>query len=404
MPRPGARRCCSATPSARRSASCTACRREHRADRRARRRRAAERGVPRGRRRAAADLARERPGVDAALLKRALVLAPPSAQGTPWMKRFGNYADAFASGWMQLRGTRRRRGVDRGFVMSDHADWPGLQQGHCRHGRRARVRHARQRAGDGAVADRDRAGCPRLQDRVRRRGRPGSSRVFRRRAGEGANGARCRTPRARFPAFPRKGKAPRHEGLRRAVPRARRQHVEPRQAGRPAALPARCRPGRRRMGRLLSRRRQAAPAGAHQAAAPARAGSGGPARVALRRKLRRRRRPGRDHRAAVAAARPKRTTSGLPRGSSSTCCLCALRRPRPNNWPTVCARSGASSRPRSGWCTSSSSPARFAWACRSCRSRRRWRRWAASTPSASRSASWATRTSARGRSPPTTAR
>ena len=67
-------------------------------------------------------------GVDAQLLKRALVLSPPSAQGTPWMRRFGNYADAFASGWMQLRGTRRRRGVDRGFVMSDHADWPGLQK------------------------------------------------------------------------------------------------------------------------------------------------------------------------------------------------------------------------------------------------------------------------------------
>src|SRR4051812_32242193 len=66
--------------------------------------------------------------VDAALLKRALVLAPPSAHGSAWMRRFGNYADAFASGWMQLRGTRRRRGVDRGFVMSDHADWPGLQQ------------------------------------------------------------------------------------------------------------------------------------------------------------------------------------------------------------------------------------------------------------------------------------
>ncbi len=58
---------------------------------------------------------------------RALVLAPPSAQGTPWLRRFGDHADAFASGWMQLRGTRRRRGVDRGFVMSDHADWPGLQ-------------------------------------------------------------------------------------------------------------------------------------------------------------------------------------------------------------------------------------------------------------------------------------
>jgi putative mRNA 3-end processing factor len=57
---------------------------------------------------------------------RALVLAPPSAAGSPWMKRFGEYSDAFASGWMLLRGARRRRAVDRGFVMSDHADWPGL--------------------------------------------------------------------------------------------------------------------------------------------------------------------------------------------------------------------------------------------------------------------------------------
>ncbi|MBL9167755.1 MAG: ligase-associated DNA damage response exonuclease [Verrucomicrobiales bacterium] len=61
-------------------------------------------------------------------LRRSLVLAPPSAQGTAWVRRFGDYADAFASGWMQVRGTRRRRGVDRGFVMSDHADWSGLQQ------------------------------------------------------------------------------------------------------------------------------------------------------------------------------------------------------------------------------------------------------------------------------------
>ena len=67
-------------------------------------------------------------GVNPQMLKRALVLAPPSAQGAPWIKRFGNYSDAFASGWMQLRGARRRRGVDRGFVMSDHADWPGLQK------------------------------------------------------------------------------------------------------------------------------------------------------------------------------------------------------------------------------------------------------------------------------------
>ena len=42
------------------------------------------------------------------------------------MKRFGDYSDSFASGWMRLRGTRRRRGVDRGFVLSDHADWPAL--------------------------------------------------------------------------------------------------------------------------------------------------------------------------------------------------------------------------------------------------------------------------------------
>jgi putative mRNA 3-end processing factor len=59
-------------------------------------------------------------------LSKALVLAPPSAAGTPWLRRFGDYSDAFASGWMQLRGARRRRGVDRGFVMSDHADWPAL--------------------------------------------------------------------------------------------------------------------------------------------------------------------------------------------------------------------------------------------------------------------------------------
>ena len=64
---------------------------------------------------------------DTTPLRSSIVLAPPSAQGTTWIRRFGDYADGFASGWMQLRGTRRRRGVDRGFVMSDHADWPGLQ-------------------------------------------------------------------------------------------------------------------------------------------------------------------------------------------------------------------------------------------------------------------------------------
>ncbi len=64
---------------------------------------------------------------DKAAFKGALIVAPPSAQGSTWMRRFGEYSDAFASGWMRLRGTRRRKGVDRGFVLSDHADWPGLQ-------------------------------------------------------------------------------------------------------------------------------------------------------------------------------------------------------------------------------------------------------------------------------------
>lgn len=59
-------------------------------------------------------------------LRGAIVLAPPSAAGSPWIRRFGDYSDAFASGWMLVRGARRRRGVDRGFVLSDHADWPGL--------------------------------------------------------------------------------------------------------------------------------------------------------------------------------------------------------------------------------------------------------------------------------------
>jgi len=56
----------------------------------------------------------------------ALVLAPPSAGGSPWMRRFGDHETGFASGWMRVRGNRRRRGFDRGFVVSDHADWPSL--------------------------------------------------------------------------------------------------------------------------------------------------------------------------------------------------------------------------------------------------------------------------------------
>jgi len=59
---------------------------------------------------------------------RALILAPPSARGTAWLRRFGALSTGLASGWMRIRGTRRRQSIDRGFVLSDHADWPGLQE------------------------------------------------------------------------------------------------------------------------------------------------------------------------------------------------------------------------------------------------------------------------------------
>ncbi len=55
-----------------------------------------------------------------------LILAPLSARGTPWMRRLGDFSDGFASGLMRVRGVRRQRGFDRGFVLSDHADWPAL--------------------------------------------------------------------------------------------------------------------------------------------------------------------------------------------------------------------------------------------------------------------------------------
>jgi len=57
----------------------------------------------------------------------ALILAPPLAKTSPWLRRFGEFSTGLASGWMRIRGTRRRRSIDRGFVLSDHADWPGLQ-------------------------------------------------------------------------------------------------------------------------------------------------------------------------------------------------------------------------------------------------------------------------------------
>lgn len=57
-----------------------------------------------------------------------LVIATPGAIGTAWMRRFKEVSIGSASGWMSLRGARRRRAVDRGFILSDHADWDGLNE------------------------------------------------------------------------------------------------------------------------------------------------------------------------------------------------------------------------------------------------------------------------------------
>lgn len=59
-------------------------------------------------------------------IKGGMIIAPPSAISTPWMRSLQPYKWGICSGWMQLRGTRRRRGADRGFIMSDHADWNQL--------------------------------------------------------------------------------------------------------------------------------------------------------------------------------------------------------------------------------------------------------------------------------------
>src|SRR5690606_36637827 len=57
-----------------------------------------------------------------------MVLCPPSAVGTPWMRKLNPYSFGYCSGWMAIRGAKKRRAADRGFVLSDHADWDGLIQ------------------------------------------------------------------------------------------------------------------------------------------------------------------------------------------------------------------------------------------------------------------------------------
>lgn len=65
-------------------------------------------------------------GQKPSLYEGSLIIAPPSAVDSAWSKKFKDYSSGVASGWMAMRGTRRRRSADRGFVLSDHADWEGL--------------------------------------------------------------------------------------------------------------------------------------------------------------------------------------------------------------------------------------------------------------------------------------
>lgn len=72
------------------------------------------------------DVKRVTPDVPKEEYKNAVIIAPPSADGTPWMKKFTPYSVGICSGWMQVRGNIRRRNADAGFALSDHADWQGL--------------------------------------------------------------------------------------------------------------------------------------------------------------------------------------------------------------------------------------------------------------------------------------
>ena len=68
------------------------------------------------------------PEIPNSAYKNALIVAPSSALGTPWMNKFSPYSVGYCSGWMQVRGNKRREAIDRGFVMSDHADWEQLNE------------------------------------------------------------------------------------------------------------------------------------------------------------------------------------------------------------------------------------------------------------------------------------
>ena len=58
--------------------------------------------------------------------KGSLILLPPALNKGAFLKKFKEIQTSFASGWMSIRALRKRSGYDKGFVISDHADWDAI--------------------------------------------------------------------------------------------------------------------------------------------------------------------------------------------------------------------------------------------------------------------------------------
>jgi putative mRNA 3-end processing factor len=65
---------------------------------------------------------------DKKTLQKSIIICTPASMGGTWLRKLNPYSVGIASGWMHLRGTKNRRAADKGFVLSDHADWPGLNE------------------------------------------------------------------------------------------------------------------------------------------------------------------------------------------------------------------------------------------------------------------------------------
>lgn len=72
------------------------------------------------------EIKRVTPEMSKETFRNAVIIAPPSAESSPWMRKFNPYSLGICSGWMQVRGNQRRKNADAGFALSDHCDWKSL--------------------------------------------------------------------------------------------------------------------------------------------------------------------------------------------------------------------------------------------------------------------------------------